>query len=345
MANIVSKALQTDTQTLALEVVKLYREGLEGEAEGLCSEKISALLQTYSLNYVLKSCTKGYREAIYQVYYGNPFPGKKATDKERANYFSKPVSLFTPPDWVKQNSREKTKIYVDKKQDVLVKLPDSLIDKLLVKGLELLRSEGVRAKDYYAKGLALELFTGRRQYEEICFSANFEPVSDNEIYFTGLAKSKIDGIKFPVLGANALEISSCLEELKTYIQSRDWFTEETTSRDIKEKIDKIYREDIIPTHFQPIIDEYFLEVRQSYGKQWKEKIPKFPHLSTHEFRALYVCICHKRINREISGINTYAKKILGHSSDKSAKHYEGYRVVSDAEFQSWKENDLPRELR
>lgn len=72
MANIVSKALQTDTQTLALEVVSLYREGLEGEAEGLCSEKISGLLQAYSLNYVLKSCTKAYREAIYQAYYGNP---------------------------------------------------------------------------------------------------------------------------------------------------------------------------------------------------------------------------------------------------------------------------------
>jgi hypothetical protein len=340
MANIVSKALQTDTQTLALEVVKLYREGLEGEAEGLCSEKISALLQTYSLNYVLKSCTKAYREAIYQAYYEIPFPGKRATDTERANYFSKPVSLFTPPEEIKTQSRKITETNLTNKRQIKVCFPDSLIDKLLAKSLELLRNTGTRARDIYGKGVALELLTGRRQYSEICFSAEFDPVGPQEIYFSGMAKSTVEGLKIPVIGTDSLEISQALEEVREFITSRKWFTEETTSRDVKEKIDEIIR-DIIAKEFHPIIENYYSDLKDKYGRVWSEHFPKF---STHDFRTLWAIICHKRVNREMSDLGLYAKQILGHTSERNTRHYQTFRIVSDAEFQSWKENEIPRQL-
>lgn len=338
MSNTVSQALTTDLQSLACEIVDLYSKGLESSAERLVEIKVSELLEEYSLSYVVKSCTKVVRESIFNTYYGYPFPGKQATEEERKQYFSKPVSLFSQPKELRLEVSKSTEKNLSEKRSVKICFPDSLIDKLLSRALELLRSEGSRAKDYYGKGIALELLTGRRQYSEICFSAEFEPLDPQTIYVSGIAKSNIEGVEIPVIGTDSLEISQALEEVRQFISSREWFNSETTSRDVKTKIDKIVR-NIISSEFQPIIDSYYSDLREKYGRAWVSVFPKF---STHDFRALWVNICHKRINRELSDLGLYASQILGHTSERNTRHYQTYRIVSDKDFQNWKENEIPR---
>lgn len=340
MTHTVSQALTTDLQALAREIVRLYSEGLESQAEGLAQDKVSALLEDYSLSYVVKSCTKVARESIFEAYYGYPFPGKQATEEERNQYFSKPVSLFSQPKGLRLEVTKTTEKNLSEKRAVKICFPDSLIDKLLSKALELLRSEGTRARDYYAKGVALELLTGRRQYSEICFSAEFQPLDPQTIYVSGIAKSNVEGVTIPVIGTDSLEISQALEEVREFISSREWFTPETTSRDVKTKIDKIVR-DIISSEFQPIINSYYSDLRENYGRAW---VSVFPNFSTHDFRALWVNICHKRINRELSDLGLYASQILGHTSERNTRHYQTYRIVSDKDFQNWKDNEIPRLL-
>jgi hypothetical protein len=340
MVSPVSQALTVELQTLAREIVRLYREGLESQAEEIALQSVTDLLSRYSLTYVVKSCTKVVRESIYQEYYGYPFPGKQATEEERKQYFSSPVTLFSQPRELRLEISKTTEKNLSEKRAVKICFPDSLIDKLLSKALEILRNDGTRARDYYAKGLALELLTGRRQFSEICFSAEFQPVDNHTLYVSGIAKSNIEGLEIPVIGTDTLEISQALEEVREFITSREWFTEETTSRDVKSKIDKITR-DILSREFQPIVDSYYSDLRQTYKKGW---VSIFPPLSSHDFRALWVVICHKRINRELSDLGLYASKILGHTSERNTRHYQTYRIVSDTDFQSWKDNEIPRLL-
>jgi hypothetical protein len=331
------KPLQIEATDFAKVITTMISGGESDGARALCQEKIENLLTRYSQTYVLKACVKLFRESIYQAHYGQPWAGKLATDTQRAQYFDFPVNLFTPPENLKMEVRNTTEKNLTDHRSLTIAFPESLIDAMIDKAVALLKSDGTRARDIYAKAVAIELLTGRRQFAEICLNAVFHPSGPQSVYVTGLAKTPIEGVEIPVLGTDPETIIEALETVQTYIKSRPWFTPETAPDDVRRKIDKITRE-VITTEFQSLIDPFYSEILSTYGKLWTLQFKPF---STHDLRALWVVICHYRLNRTMSDIGVYARKILGHTSERSTKHYQIFKVIPDREFTHWKKTVIP----
>lgn len=336
MAANVSQAILLDAAEFATQLLSHYPDN-ETEGRALATAKIEDLLKGFSPTYVLKGCTKAYREAIYTAYYGHEFPGKTATEKQRSDYYSAPVNWFTPPDNLKQDTKLATEKNLTQLRSLAIVFPESLIDELLDKAISLITTPPSRAYDYYAMGVAVELLSGRRQYSEILTNGKFTPVGPQEIRVTGLAKTGLEGVTIPVIGVDSETLCKAVETIQSYMTSRPWYRPDITSNEVKTKVDQITR-DAISKEFQPLIDVYYDDLLKVYKGRWYVQFPKF---STHDLRALWAVICYHRLNRETADMGVYIRGILGHTSEKNTRHYQTFKIRSDSDFTHWKKTIVP----
>lgn len=336
MAANVSQALLKDAKEFALELLTHYPDD-EAGGRALATAKIEDLLGQYAKSTVTKGITKAYREAIYQAHYGHDFPGKTATEKQRADYYAAPVNWFTVPEEISNEVNEITQVNLGQHRDLTIIFPESLIDELLDKAVSLVTSPPSRAYDFYAMGVALELLTGRRQYSEILTASTYRALSPQIVRVEKPAKTVLPWVDVPVLGLDSHAVCDAIESIREFLKGRGWWIDGITSNQVKEKVDKVTR-DAIGKEFQPILDRYYGDLLARYGKKW---VQQFPPFSTHDFRSLYGVICYHRLNRESSDIGVYVKSVLGHTSENSTKHYQKFRIKSDSEFSQWKKTILP----
>ena len=135
-----------------------------------------------------------------------------------------PYALFTFPDsgeLVKTNNRN----YTDKiklQNDGINRIPitEVILNKLIHKAVKDLRTEATSRKDYGAKMLAMELLTGRRQFEEILkYGCDFTFFNNSKFSVVGLAKcdelKKQTTFILPYLGVNFQNYQGELAQLLT----------------------------------------------------------------------------------------------------------------------------------
>jgi hypothetical protein len=339
MAANISRALLKDGDDFAIVLLSYY-PNREEEGRALASAKIAELLKDYSKSTVTKGITKGYREAIYRAHYGHDFPGKSATEKQRADYYSAPVNWFTVPEEIKDEVNKVTQVNLQQQRTLTIVFPEPLIDALLEKAVNLVTRPPSSAYDYYAIGVGLELLTGRRQYREILTSAKFTSISKQYVKVENIGKTFLESVEIPVIGIDSETVCNSVELIRDFLSGRPWYYPEITSNEVKAKVDKITR-DVIKKEFQPILDQYYRPLLDQYGAKWYEQFPAF---STHDLRTLYGVICYHRLNREASDIGVYVKSVLGHTSESSTKHYQKFKIKSVSDFEFWKVSIVPSHL-
>ena len=331
-----SKILLSDATEFAAQLLSHYPHD-EAGGKALAIAKIEDLLSRYAKSTVTKGLTKAYREAIYAALYGHDFPGKAASEKQRSDYYAAPVNWFTVPEVISNEVNKTTQVNLGQHRDLTIVFPDSLIDELLDKAVSLVTSPPLKAYDFYAMGVALELLIGRRQYSEILTTSTYRPLSPQIIRVEKPAKTALPWVDVPVLALDSQTVCEAIESIREFLKGRGWWVDGITSNQVKDKVDKVTR-DAIDREFQPILNRYYGDLLARYGKEW---VQQFPPFSTHDFRSLYGVICYHRLNRESSDIGVYVKSVLGHTSENSTKHYQLFRIKTDSEFSQWKKTILP----
>ncbi|MFM6213599.1 protelomerase family protein, partial [Planktothrix sp.] len=184
-----------DTVQLAKEVMALYNQGKIEDAKSLCNDKILDLAKLYKPSTLCKGIQLCYRKAIFSE-----------SGLEEYRYTEYPVSLFSVPIEMVQNTNETTRDTVERQLNDYIFIKSESIDKMLQKAVELIKKDCISGQDYYEKAVGIALLTGRRIYSEVLLQADFEAINSNNIRFTGQAKGgvekSLESYKIPVLGCD-----------------------------------------------------------------------------------------------------------------------------------------------
>lgn len=303
------KRLETDAKALAVEVVKLWKEGKLEQAKQLCDEKITELLAVYKPSTVSKDCQKVYRKSIIE-------------ESGVTNYREFPVSLFKVPDEILISVNQKSKQTTFEQRSNLIKISESQIDKLLEVAINLLNKPIQKGQDAYDKACALILLTGRRPYSEVLHNAKFKVFKTQKVLFSGQAKGgeekKNKWFEIPVLGTLAEDIVKAQNDVTEYIINRDWYNDCLTDKEVSGNCKK---------QLQLSIDRWINPILLDSNCS----------LSPHDLRKLYAFICWERLNLRNSAFTAYAPTILLHTQQnklgqeffdtQTSECYEKFKLV------------------
>ncbi|QCS48146.1 hypothetical protein FEK30_01125 (plasmid) [Picosynechococcus sp. PCC 11901] len=275
-------------------------------------EEKEDLLTHYAKSTFIREIVKSYRKAIAEL-----------VGMDARNYRSTPICFITANalDVAKGNLEVKKALAKDR-----IPINSELKDALINKAVSLIKQESNSAKDIYTKALSLELLTGRRCYSELGLTANFHPYSENELIFTGQAKGSEEKAKreyiIPILGISPSEAVKALLEVREWIQSRPWYSENISKNDIKKKLETQIKQSLF-SHYLPL----FIPLA---------KAGHTIELTTHDLRKLYATICHQALAPQKS-YTQYIATILGHDSigktgeiitkTQSSEHYDKFYLV------------------
>lgn len=292
-------------------IIKLYNQGKIEEAKNLCDIKIDELSKIYKPSTLCKGVQLTYRKAIFE-----------ASGLKDYRFTEYPVSLFSVDSSIIAQTNEATRDTVEKQLDEYIFIESDSIDKMLENAVELIKKECVSGQDYYEKACAIALLSGRRLTSEIALQAEFEAIDANHINFKGQAKGGLEkankAYTIPVLGCNAKLIVDALNDVQSYIQTRDWFDTLENEKQLQDKI-KRQLERATFQNFTTILKD--------------EKVM----LTPHDLRKIYATICWYRLKRQSGSFTAYAAILLGHSykskvggkirpDTRTAESYDKFRI-------------------
>jgi hypothetical protein len=310
--------LQKDAETLAANVVALWKAGKSVEAKKLCDEKIEALLEKYAASTVVKNCHQIYRKQIALA----------AGITGEYRFVEEPMCLFQAPIEITTAVNEASRDTVENQRNELTPITRDIIDKLLEVAVALVTNEKKTGHDIYGKAVGLALLTGRRIYAETLNHAVFERFDDSSVIFYGQAKGGLEkretGYTIPVLGCSADAIVKAQSEVHEYIHNRPWYSQDLDDKTLAGKCKK---------QVQQVIDSKLDVVFNELRNEGHAIDPLHPH----DLRKLYAFIVWVVINRQKSGFTQFAPQILGHSytvkhsgktraNTRSSESYEKYRL-------------------
>lgn len=255
---------------------------------------------------------------------------------EKNSYNLIPYALFAFPDngvIVSKINRDYTKDVQSKNSgDNRIGITKDILNQLIKNAVNDLRKPIGTNKDYASKMLAIELLTGRRQYEEIlakdCF-IEFE--SDGFFRVQGLAKSspikKETTFHLPYLGLNYQQFDGEIGELLTSnLKLLRGFVKEKS--ELKTPISVLLNTIILQASL--VHDKILKPVRNSSNLEMING-------KTHIFRKLYAFSCYVFLDNCRSLEGQYFAEILAEGTvdnsgylklnDTTAKSYSIFRLV------------------
>lgn len=255
---------------------------------------------------------------------------------EKNSYNLIPYALFAFPDSgeiVSKTNRDYTKAVQTKNTgDNRIGITKDILNQLIENAVNDLRKPVGSNKDYASKMLAIELLTGRRQYEEIldieCF-IEFE--NDGFFRVQGLAKSskikKETAFKLPYLGLNYQQFEGEIAELlKSNLKLLRSF--------VKEKLE-------LKTPLSVLLNTLIMQASLTHDKILKpirqSSTLEMINGKTHIFRKLYAFSCYVFLDDCKSNESQYFAEVLAEGTvdssgylklnDITAKSYSIFRLV------------------
>ena len=255
---------------------------------------------------------------------------------EKNSYNLIPYALFAFPDSgviVSKINRDYTKDVQSKNTgDNRIGITKNILNQLIENAInDLRKSIGVN-KDYASKMLAIELLTGRRQYEEILNTECFIEFENNGFFrVQGLAKSsqlkKETAFKLPYLGLNYQQFDGEIGELLTSnLKLLRGF--------VKEKLE-------LKTPLSVLLNTLIMQASLVHDNILKP-VRNSSNLAmingkTHIFRKIYAFTCYVLLDNCRSNESQYFAEILAEGTiddsgylklnDITAKSYSIFRLV------------------
>jgi hypothetical protein len=257
-------------------------------------------------------------------------------DYQKNSYNLIPYALFSFPDSgviVSKTNRDYTKAVQQKNTgDNRIGITKNILNQLIENAINDLRKPIGCNKDYASKMLAIELLTGRRQYEEILDTECFiEFESDGFFRVQGLAKSsqlkKETAFKLPYLGLNYQQFDGEIGELLTSnLKLLRSFVKEKS--ELKTPLSVLLNTLIMQASL--VHDNILKPVRKSSNLEMING-------KTHVFRKLYAFSCYIFLDGSKSNESQYFAEILAEGTiddsgylklnDITAKSYSIFRLV------------------
>ena len=255
---------------------------------------------------------------------------------EKNSYNLIPYALFAFPDSgviVSKINRDYTKDVQSKNRgDNRIGITKNILNQLIENAVNDLKKPIGCNKDYASKMLAIELLTGRRQYEEILDTECFIEFESNGFFrVQGLAKSsqrkKETAFKLPYLGLNYQQFDGEIGELLTSnLKLLRGF--------VKEKLE-------LKTPLSVLLNTLIMQASLVHDNILKP-VRKSSNLAmingkTHLFRKLYAFSCYVFLDDCRSNESQYFAEILAEGTiddsgylklnDITAKSYSIFRLV------------------
>ncbi len=257
-------------------------------------------------------------------------------DYQKNSYNLIPYALFAFPDngvIVWKSNRDYTKaVQVKNTGDNRIAMTKNILNQLIENAINDLRKPIGCNKDYASKMLAIELLTGRRQYEEILDTECFiEFESDGFFRVQGLAKAsqlkKETAFKLPYLGLNFQQYDGEIAELLTSnLKLLRSFVAEKAQ--LKTPLSVLLNTLIMQASL--VHDNILKPVRKSSNLEMVNG-------KTHIFRKLYAFSCYVFLDNCRSNESQYFAEILAEGTiddsgylklnDITAKSYSIFRLV------------------
>jgi len=257
-------------------------------------------------------------------------------DYQKNSYNLIPYALFAFPDngvIVSKSNRDYTKaVQVKNTGDNRIAMTKNILNQLIENAINDLRKPIGCNKDYASKMLAIELLTGRRQYEEILDTECFiEFESDGFFRVQGLAKAsqlkKETAFKLPYLGLNFQQYDGEIAELLTSnLKLLRSFVAEKAQ--LKTPLSVLLNTLIMQASL--VHDNILKPVRKSSNLEMVNG-------KTHIFRKLYAFSCYVFLDNCRSNESQYFAEILAEGTiddsgylklnDITAKSYSIFRLV------------------
>lgn len=257
-------------------------------------------------------------------------------DYQKNSYNLIPYALFAFPDSgviVSKINRDYTKSIQEKNTgDNRIAITKDILNQLIENAVNDLRKPIGVNKDYASKMLAIELLTGRRQYEEILSKDCFIEFENNGFFrVQGLAKSsqlkKERAFKLPYLGLNYQKYDGEIGELLTSNLKllRSFVAEKS---ELKTPLSVLLNNLILQASL--VHDNILKSVRKSSNLEMING-------KTHIFRKLYAFSCYVFLDDCRSNESQYFAEILAEGTvddsgylklnDITAKSYSIFRLT------------------
>lgn len=257
-------------------------------------------------------------------------------DYQKNSYNLIPYALFAFPDSgviVSKINRDYTKSIQEKNTgDNRIAITKDILNQLIENAVNDLRKPIGVNKDYASKMLAIELLTGRRQYEEILSKDCFIEFENNGFFrVQGLAKSsqlkKERAFKLPYLGLNYQKYDGEIGELLTSNLKllRSFVAEKS---ELKTPLSVLLNNLILQASL--VHDNILKSVRKSSNLEMING-------KTHIFRKLYAFSCYVFLDDCRSNESQYFAEILAEGTidatgylklnDITAKSYSIFRLI------------------